>query len=1796
MYHPRSCDTDLQWIELYNQMAVDMDISHWAVTNIGETLSYTFPEGTVVPGGGYLVLAASPAALEEEQGFTDALGPFSGYFSPYGDRLLLHNNNAREMNEITFSTAGYWPTGPFGSGCTLAKKDRGTGSGPAENWTTSSQVGGTPGGVNFSEETSPQDLKEGLVSYWNFEDTDLGSGAYIEAFEKPDGALVDWTSHQGTAEIRSEALRLTASGTETFAWAGTGGSPIFFGNIQSISFQINFASIPSDTIGRHGGCVVCCSEPTERWSGSMSGYMIDWIDRTGDHGYRIIKMTNGEHTGIGSVSAPADPGSVWTIQFSENTFTVLIDGASIGTFSDKSYREGYLGFWCYQNAGQDIRFDNVQVEYTPVTTDFTGGNNGLLGTDVTTAEGLIGDGALAMQNSTGSFVNVGPGKGNNFSVTDGITIEAVMIPEWSGAENTTATIFSKHDASGPLAVAFQHDGDTATRDVPISPSMQPVLSFGLTTGGTYSELDMPLDGMDGRPALADVQDGSPHHIACVYHSSTGIKTIYVDGAACFTADLQPGSAIASGGGADALIGNIDDLSRPFSGRIDEVAFWERGLPAEEIAIHYNNMLQDYSYFALPPENTEDSPGLVFNEIRISNLSESWLELCNAGTETLQLEGAVLVNSRDPENEYLFPQTVLVPGAYLALDESGLGFDLAVDDTLFLYTKDRRSLYCAVYILKREMARYATGASRWAVPEEPTRGAENRFVFEERIVISEIMYHPMDDEDELGEFVEIYNRSEETVDLSGFYFSEGIEYTFPEGFVLSAGEYLVLSRNVEWMRSTYGIENVTGPYNMRLSNGGERIALVDRDGNPVDEVTYYDKGWWPYYADGGGSSLELRDPWADNTNPAAWTASDESSKSAWHTYSYRGRALSNRGPTKWNEFVLGLLDEGEILLDDLHVVESPDDSAVEFLQNGTFTGGDNTWRIIGTHRLSRVIDDPGSPGNKVLHLIATGETEHMHNHAETTFAGGERVVNGREYEISFRAKWLGGTNLLNTRLYFNRLPRTTKLQIPQQRGTPGRENSCGITTIGPTFEGMRHQPSVPEPGQETVVSVSAHDPDGITACTLKWRVNGGAWHGTAMTFQTGSRWHSTIPGQAGGAVVQFYIEGSDALGNGSVFPPDGEDSRALYQVNDGRALFEGLHNLRIIMLQEDSDFLHIPTNVMSNESLGGTVVYDEKEVYYDVGVRLRSSERGRLNDSRVGFNISFRPSHLFRGVHGSIGIDRAGGYGLGIPSSRDEILVKHMINHAGGIPGMYDDIVRVIPPRTVHTGHALLLMARFNDVYLGSQYANGEEGMLYTYELIYYPTTTVDGNPQSLKLPQPDQVIGVDIQNLGDDKEAYRWFYLIENNRARDDYSAHMNFCKNFAVSSSQLEEAAASVMDVDEWMRTFAMYSLCGIADTYGQGLQHNNMHYVRPIDNKVLIFPWDMDFSFYFGETALSLLPDSNIGRIAALPPYRRMFYRHLADIMDTTYNRAYMDRWIDHYGSICGQNYNRVKTYITNRAAYVSNYVSSTTSFSVDEVNNTDVEAGKVTVDATIGTVEGRASIPIASIQLNGTPIEVEWKSTTRWEVDIPLDSGPNTCRFTAFDQYQHLVALAIVEVTSSVNWHPPQVFMIDPATGPDSGGTYVALYGENLQEGLRVFFGDKEAESVTYTSPQIIGAVSPPGTGTVDITVENPDGIQGAAPNPFIYKSTEAAFQRGDPNADERINIADGVLILGYLFSGEQITCLDACDVNDDGNADISDAVALLAFLFSQGLPPPAPFQICGPDPTYDSIGCESFDICE
>lgn len=152
--------------------------------------------------------------------------------------------------------------------------------------------------------------------------------------------------------------------------------------------------------------------------------------------------------------------------------------------------------------------------------------------------------------------------------------------------------------------------------------------------------------------------------------------------------------------------------------------------------------------------------------------------------------------------------------------------------------------------------------------------------------------------------------------------------------------------------------------------------------------------------------------------------------------------------------------------------------------------------------------------------------------------------------------------------------------------------------------------------------------------------------------------------------------------------------------------------------------------------------------------------------------------------------------------------------------------------------------------------------------------------------------------------------------------------------------------------------------------------------------------------------------------------------------------------------------------------------------------------------------------------------------------------------------------------------------------------------------------------------------------EVTIVGEDGVNGNGKVPvrnlisvdnLPYRATvrpialttvqTAVFFRGDCNFTGRnggldpVEIADAAAVISFLFQKSIFKfhppCLDACDANDDGRIDLADAIGVLNYLFVPGANfPPAPgpgFDSDinptdpGADPTEDPLDCAGGTAC-
>lgn len=171
-----------------------------------------------------------------------------------------------------------------------------------------------------------------------------------------------------------------------------------------------------------------------------------------------------------------------------------------------------------------------------------------------------------------------------------------------------------------------------------------------------------------------------------------------------------------------------------------------------------------------------------------------------------------------------------------------------------------------------------------------------------IVISEIHYHPssaLQGDGELYEFVELVNMAEHPVDISGYQFTNGINFTFPQGTSINGGEYVVVAKTAAtYTNHGYQVFQTTSG---KLDNSGETLVVRDSQGAVVDSVCYDDQAPWPTRPDGEGPSLELKNPSLDNHIATAWRASERTGGTPGGKNSVTGIQKCESAPFKYELF-------------------------------------------------------------------------------------------------------------------------------------------------------------------------------------------------------------------------------------------------------------------------------------------------------------------------------------------------------------------------------------------------------------------------------------------------------------------------------------------------------------------------------------------------------------------------------------------------------------------------------------------------------------------------------------------------------------------------------------------------------------------------------------------------------------------------------------------------------------------------------------------------------------------------------
>jgi len=175
--------------------------------------------------------------------------------------------------------------------------------------------------------------------------------------------------------------------------------------------------------------------------------------------------------------------------------------------------------------------------------------------------------------------------------------------------------------------------------------------------------------------------------------------------------------------------------------------------------------------------------------------------------------------------------------------------------------------------------------------------------ERNIIFNEIHYDA-EPKTDLAEFVELYNAGTTTVTLSGWAVDGGIEYLIPAETELAPDNYLTIAQQPDAVRQKYAFSttmSILGPYQGKLSTGGELLTLRDQQGTEIDQLKYGLGFPWPTVnVITDDQSIGLIHHLLDNSNPGSWRSGPpspgyvnviQSSQLQCRSHSYPQRAAS-----------------------------------------------------------------------------------------------------------------------------------------------------------------------------------------------------------------------------------------------------------------------------------------------------------------------------------------------------------------------------------------------------------------------------------------------------------------------------------------------------------------------------------------------------------------------------------------------------------------------------------------------------------------------------------------------------------------------------------------------------------------------------------------------------------------------------------------------------------------------------------------------------------------------------------------
>ena len=1041
----------------------------------------------------------------------------------------------------------------------------------------------------------------------------------------------------------------------------------------------------------------------------------------------------------------------------------------------------------------------------------------------------------------------------------------------------------------------------------------------------------------------------------------------------------------------------------------------------------------------------------------------FIELFNRSKTAVDLSGCWL--SDDPKtNKFRIPDGTLIgPTNFLVFNETQLGFSLnAGGEAIYLVNSNRtRVLDCLKFDGQENgvsTGRTPDGAPTFSRLASRTPGTNNTAQRLEALVINEIMYSPITGDD-WDEFVEIYNRGTNAVNLGGWRLNKGVDYTFPTNTIIPINGYIVVGKDPAVLRTSYTNLNLTncyGPFAGTLSGSGERLTLDMPDTVIstnllgvvstnlihiiIDDVTYGTGGKWGNWSDGGGSSLELIDPRSDNRLPSNWADSDDSAKSAFTTMTVTG-TLDHMGGSgsMWNALQLWLYEAGECLVDNVTVSTTPATVPAVSVPNGNFSSantGVNEWVAQGTLRYSYIENIGGVNGN-VLHVVSQDRGDTGANRINKVLANS--YVTNSTATISASVKWLRGRPEMLFRLRGNGLEIPGVMNVPRNLGTPGARNSRFATNAGPAMTEVAHSPVLPAAGEPITVTARLNDPDGVASVQLTWRldptglpmVTNMVDNGTGQDlFARDGIYTATIPGQPDNAMIAFYLSATDsnALVRTTQFPVGAPAKECLVHIGDKQPV-ASFASYRFWMTDQTlSDW--ITAEKVSSEIFKGTFIYGNSRIIYDAGSHYAGSPaHAKLYDSPLGTNCDYQlilksddavldETSLRIQEPGLFGADR---------TCQNESLGYWMINQMG-IPSLNRRPINVFI-NGLRRGLIYEDTQRQNSGFLSQWFPDAESDLSDLYRIGYWYEYGDDLANRSNNEPTLQ-----DLTTTGGVKKLARYRQTFGKRAVKETVHNYTNLFQLVDVlkTTNTGDAYAAGVfpaVDVTSFARAFAAERILNNTDLYGarriSGTESKpgsqNSFVAKPGGDKWKFLIWDIDAAF-LGTPVDPLFDftDPPISNLFLHPYVLRTYWQALEDGANGPLRPQVMYPVMDAkfaaltQAGIAASAPQAMKDFLGVRRDFILQSLSENKSpFSI-----TANGGANFTNASTLVTLTGAAPFGARIITINGIVYPLLWSSVTNWSVRLPLSGSTNLFTVRGYDASSNLLANSTRTITVYFN----------------------------------------------------------------------------------------------------------------------------------------------------------------------------------